>query len=67
MLSTISAALVILKEFFTIGYKLWNLFKEAKRNGWITEGRTLSSYISEAKTDEERAALARRLFNHRTG
>jgi hypothetical protein len=46
-------------------WKLWSLFVESKRKGWVTDTRALSNKISEAETDEERAALAKSLFDHR--
>lgn len=58
--ATIATALL---EIFTLGYKVFNLFKEAKDKKWIDSGRLLSHTISEAKTDEERSKLARDLFN----
>lgn len=60
-ISVIASALI---EIITLGYKLFGLIHEAKRKKWINDGRSLSQQISEAKTDEERAELARRLFNH---
>jgi len=60
-LAAISAALI---EIITLGYKVYNLIKEAKLRGWVNDGRSLGQQITEAKTDEERAALARRLFDH---
>lgn len=41
------------------------LFKDAKKNRWIKDGLQLQSKIQNAKTDEERMALAQSLFEHR--
>ncbi|HNC40292.1 MAG TPA: hypothetical protein PK522_00755 [Nitrosomonas sp.] len=59
--SAIASALI---EIITLGYKVYDLIHEAKRKGWVSDGRSLSQQIAEAKTDEERAELAKRLFNH---
>jgi len=61
------AVITLLNEIFTLGWKVYDLYKEAKKKGWIVDGRTLSTSIKEAKADEERAALARRLFTHGAG
>lgn len=45
--------------------RIVNLFVEAKRKGWIDDGRGLDQKLSEAKTDETRMALAKSLFDHR--
>lgn len=59
-----TAIISILNELFTLGYKIAALRKEAKAKGWIKDGRSLTQMISEAKTDEDRSNLARRLFEH---
>lgn len=59
-----TAIISILNELFTLGYKIAALRREAKAKGWIKDGRSLSAIIEEAKTDEERSAIARRLFEH---
>ena len=59
-----TAIISILNELFTLGYKIAALRREAKAKGWIKDGRSLSAIIEEAKTDEERASIARRLFEH---
>ena len=40
------------------------LFSDAKKNGWIKDGQELRSQVQKAQTDEERMALAKRLFEH---
>lgn len=60
----VAAILSALAEIFTLGYKVYFLIKEAKTKGWIKDGRSLIKQIEEAKTDEERAELARRLYSH---
>lgn len=54
-----------LSEIITLGYKIFALFAEAKRKGWISGGLSLTQQISGATNDEDRADLARRLFEHR--
>lgn len=63
-LAAFTAAVTLITELITLGYKAAALLAEAKKKGWVKEGRALSAVISEAKTDEERAVLARRLFEH---
>lgn len=58
----ISEAITALVPVF---WKLFNLYKEARQKGWIKEGNGLIKQVQGAKTDEERLALARDLFNHR--
>jgi hypothetical protein len=64
MISSLLALFTVISELLTLGFKAWGLLQEAKMNGWIKEGRTLSETISNAKTPEERAALAKLLFEH---
>ncbi len=61
----ISAILTAVSEILFLGFKVFNLFKEAKLKGWVNDGRSLSNQLSEAKTDEERKKLAELLFNQR--
>ncbi len=62
-MTEIAAIATALTELITLGYKAFALFKEAKEKGWIKDGRLLSAAITEAKTDEERAKLAKLLFD----
>lgn len=64
VIAAITAAATALMELITLGYKAAALLREAKKRGWIEEGRTLTQVIDGAKTDEERAILAKRLFDH---
>lgn len=52
-----------LPEMIGLFKSLWGLLQEAKRKGWIEAGRDLTAQINGATTDEERKALAQRLFN----
>lgn len=58
----VAAILTAVSEILTLGFKVYFLIKEAKLKGWVKDGRSLSTQLTEAKTDEERAALARRLY-----
>lgn len=62
--AAVTAVVTLITELITLGYKAASLLAEAKKKGWVKEGRALTAIISEAKTDEERAILARRLFEH---
>jgi hypothetical protein len=46
-------------------FQLIRLYQESRHKGWVETQRKLALEIKEAKTDEERMALARRLFNAR--
>ena len=55
-------------SLFKMISELWNLINGAialwqasKREGWIQDGQKLTDAIKNAKTDEERKALVRRL------
>ena len=63
-MGAISAIATAISELVGVGWHLYGLFKEAKKRGWIRDGSDLISQIRGAKTDEERMALARRLFEH---
>lgn len=63
----IQAVASAITELITLGWKIAALWKEAQTKKWVTDGRKLSVVISEAKTDEERKALAKALFNHTYG
>lgn len=59
------AILVLLNELVLLGVKILALYREAKRREWIHEGKLISEALKDAKTDDDRADLARRLFEHR--
>lgn len=65
MLQSIGAIAAVIYEVIVLGVKAYNLYAEAKRKGWVKDGQTINQAINSAKTDEERSALARRLFEHR--
>lgn len=60
-----SSILTLLTELVLLGARILALYREAKRKEWIKEGRLISEALKDAKTDDDRAALARRLFDHR--
>lgn len=57
--------LTLLTELVLLGARILALYREAKRKEWVKEGKLISEALKDAKTDDDRAALARRLFDHR--
>lgn len=66
MIESIAAISAALVELIILGYKAAALYSEAKKKGWVKDGQTINQAINSAKTDDERADLARRLFSHRS-
>ncbi len=64
-MATFSAVIQLLNQIIPIIVSLAKLYKEAKIKGWINDGVKLQLKIHEAKTDEERMALAQSIFKHR--
>lgn len=64
-MSAILGALTAINELISLGFKVYDLYREAKLKGWVQDGRELANKIQGAKTDEERQKLAEDLFNHR--
>lgn len=62
---SLKALIVLLNELVLVGAKILALYREAKRREWIQEGKLLGEALKDAKTDDDRADLARRLFEHR--
>lgn len=60
-----NSILTLLTELVLLGAKILALYREAKRKEWVKEGRLLSEALKDAKTDDDRAALAKRLFDRR--
>lgn len=62
----VSLKLVLEIVFELVGYirGAVRLYLQAKREGWIDDGKALVEKIKEAKTDEERRELLRRLVAH---
>ena len=61
----LGAVIALLNELVLLGVKILALYREAKRKEWIHEGKLISEALKDAKTDDDRADLARRLFEHR--
>ena len=57
--------IALLNELILIGARILALYREAKRKEWIKEGKLLGESLKDAETDEQRAELARRLFERR--
>lgn len=60
-----NSILTLLTELVLLGARILSLYREAKRKEWVKEGRLLSETLKDAKTDDDRAALAKRLFDRR--
>lgn len=60
ILAFFSAVLELLNVF----KQIFLLYRQAKAEGWITEGQVIANKISNAKTDEERRELVKALANH---
>lgn len=60
-----NSILTLLTELVLLGARILALYREAKRKEWVKEGRLLSEALKDAKTDDDRAALAKRLFDRR--
>jgi len=61
----LGAVIALLNELVLLGVKILALYREAKRKEWIKEGQLIGDALKNAKTDDARADLARRLFEHR--
>jgi|LakMenEpi12Oct12_1017442.scaffolds.fasta_scaffold03017_3 hypothetical protein len=61
----LGALVALLNELVLLGVKILALYREAKRKEWIQEGKLIGDALKDAKTDDDRAELARRLFEHR--
>lgn len=54
-------ALGFLKELWGVIKQAIVAFRQAKKEGWIADHEAVTSAIRDAKTDEERRALAKKL------
>ena len=63
-MAQILAALKLLLEFVSLCKGLFEMYRQAHKEGWLEDGRALAKQIKEAKTDDERRALLRRLVEH---
>lgn len=57
--------LALIRELVLLGIRVVSLYREAKRKAWIKEGELIGDALKKAQTDDDRARLARRLFDHR--
>lgn len=60
----LSAIALAISDLIMVGSNVIAFYKEAKKNGWINSANGLRAKISDAKTQEERMALAKLLFEH---
>lgn len=66
MLTSIAAIATAISGLIAVYIKISASIKAAREEKRIEDGRSIEKQISEAKTDEERAELARKLSNHST-
>lgn len=61
MIAKILGALEFLKELWSAIKSAIAAWKQAKKEGWIEDHEAVTAAIRNAKTDEERRALAKKL------
>lgn len=64
MLTSIATIAAAVSALVAVGMKVYKSIKIAQVEKRIKEGRSIEQQILEAKTNEERAQLARDLDNH---
>lgn len=60
-MATILGIINGLIEIVNLFKQAWALYQQAKVEGWIQEGKKIADGITNAKTDEERKALVKKL------
>ena len=63
-MTKITTFLMSLLEALSLLARLVKMIEEAKREGWIQNGRELVFRIEKAVSDEERAKLAKDMADH---
>lgn len=66
-MSQVIAALAAIKEIIDVVKSIFKLYKEAKREGWINEGKELTKKVENAKTPQERKKLVSDMLDHING
>jgi hypothetical protein len=61
MIAQILSALGFLKELWGVIKQAIAAWKQARKEGWIADHDAVTTAIRDAKTDEERRALAKKL------
>lgn len=61
MLDKILAVFEVIKGLWSAIMAAIDAYKKAKKEGWIADHEVVTAAIRDAKTDEERRALAKRL------
>jgi len=64
MLTSIATIAAAVSALVAVGMKVYKSIKESQAAKKIEDGRSIEQKILEAKTNEERAQLARDLDNH---
>jgi hypothetical protein len=67
MISGILALFKVANEVWAVIKQAVLLYNQAKREGWIEEGKDIAKKIREAKSDAERKELVKRLADHDSG
>ena len=52
------------KELLGLLKQAFALIRKAKREGWIEDGKEITKKVMDAKTDEERRKLVKKLAGH---
>ncbi len=60
-MGTILSILKFISDLWTVLSQAVKMWQASKREEWIQDGQKITKAISEAKTDDERRALVRRL------
>ena len=53
-----------LLEFYAFLKQAMAMYQQAKKEGWITDGKKIITEIQSAQTDQQRRELLRRLSDH---
>jgi hypothetical protein len=64
-MANVLSALAALLEIINLLKGVVLLYRDAKREGWLEEGRELAKAINGAKTNDERKELVRKLADYR--
>ena len=64
-MANLLSALAALLEIINLLKGVVLLYRDAKREGWLEEGREIAKAINGAKTNDERKELVRKLSDYR--
>ena len=63
-MKTVLAAIKAVLEIFNLVKEAVKLYKQAKREGWIQDGREIAKKIKDADSDDKRRELVKDLAKH---